>query len=173
MSKDDEPKVPVLRVAKEIVRAGKSELSFEPGDFQSRVKARFYRRIDEMSHRVDRETVFGSKELMVSMAGTDRILAWLEIPAFATWFTDAELISDLIASHQERNIRAIVAVRDGEHTSDGDKIKAARTMLELADAFPGKKSEVRFLDDRINDMTESETEKEIRKLQAKMESEDD
>ena len=173
MSDDERTPIPVLRQASaDIARAARNEETFTPGDFQKRVKARFYRRIDEMSHQVDRETVFASKDLVVQMAGTDRIVAWLEDPAFASWFVDADFLIDTISSLQSGAVSVIKEVMESDDASDGDRLKAARTALELADAFPGRKSEVKFLDERINELTESETDKELARLRAKMGDDD-
>jgi hypothetical protein len=174
MTDDDRTTIPTLRAAtKDLTQAANNEMSFNPGDMQNRVKARFYRRMDEMSHVVDKETVFDSKKLVVELAGTERILSWLENPSFAAWFVDAEYLSDTIASEQQRSLAAITAVRDGERTSDADVLKAARMLLELGDQFPGKKSEVKFLDDRINDMSDGETDKEIKRLQSQLGNDDE
>ena len=130
-----------------------TEASFNPNDFQQRVKARFWRRLEEMSHVYDRETAFKSKDAMLELAGTPRVFQWLQEDSFASWFSDSDYIGDLIQSQAERSVRTLVEVRDDEDTSDGDRLKAARTLLELADAFPGRKSEVRFIDDQLEGMS--------------------
>ena len=161
--------IPTLRKATgDLKRAANSELRFNPNDLQCRIKARFYRRLDELSHIIDKETVFDSKETVIELAGTGRILKWLEEPAFASWFVDQEFIVDTISSLQQKAIDVINTVLVSEEASEGDRLKAARMLLELGDQFPGRKSEVRFLDDRINDMTENETEKEIKRLKGQL-----
>lgn len=146
--------------------AANLQVNFEPNDFQERVKARFWRRLSEQSHIYDAESAFSSKDAMVQLAGTERVLAWLEHPGFAAWFTDADLIVDLLDANKYKSVKTLVEIRDDADESAGDRIKAARTLLELADAFPGRKSEVRFLDDRLNDMPDDAVAAETRALQA-------
>lgn len=167
MSNDDRTDIPTLRRAvNKLASDANAELNFQPGDYHQRVKARFYRRLEELAHHYDKETVFNDSKLVVQLAGTERVLKWLEQPGFASWFVDEDYIADTITGLQENAISVIKDVlRDGE-AHDSDKLKAARMLLELGDQFPGRKSEVRFLDDRLNDLTESQVEKEIQQLEA-------
>jgi hypothetical protein len=166
---DDRTPIPVLRQAtKDMIQTAHNELEFVPNDLQSRVKARFYRRIEEMSHQVDKETVFASRDLVVQMAGTDRILAWLEKPDFAAWFVDAEYMVDTIRSLQQSAVKVVADVLKSDDATEGDRLKAARMLLELGDQFPGKKSEYRFIDDRIEGMSEADTTKELAEMKAKL-----
>ena len=163
----DKTSIPVLKKAvSSLVKAGNTELNFSPNAMQSRIKARFYRRLEEMSHHIDRDTAFQSPDTMVELAGTDRIIKWLEDPAFSSWFVDDYYVIDTIASLQSSALRIVEDALVDPDASVGDKLKAARMLLELGDQFPGKKSELRFIDDRINEMTESETDREIKKLKA-------
>lgn len=169
MSDDRRTPIPVLRKAtKQLVKAAHTELEFAPNDLQSRVKARFYRRVEEMSHQVDKETVFASKELMTQMAGTERILDWLENPGFASWFVDSDLVVDTIRAMQQTAVKVVSDVLKSDDASEGDRLKAARMLLELGDQFPGKKSEYRFIDDRIEGMSEADTSKELAEMKAKL-----
>lgn len=170
---DDRIPVPVLRRAvKDLAKAAKEEMTFTANDFQKRVKARFYRRLAEMSHILDKETAFSEERHVVSLAGTDRVLKWLEDPGFAAWFVDEEYVTDTIASLQQDALGVIRNVIKDDDASDNDKLKAARMLLELGDQFPGRKSEVRFLDDRLNELTEGQTDKEIAKLEAALGGQD-
>jgi hypothetical protein len=174
MSSDDRTDIPTLRKAtKDLAKAGRNELEFNPIPFQERVKARFYRRLEELSHRYDKETVFSSSDLTVQLAGTDRILKWLEDPAFASWFLDADYVVDTIASQQQRAIKTIMSVMNNEDAHDGDRLKAARMLVELNDLFPGRKQEIKFLDERLNNLSESETEREIKQLSSILEESDE
>lgn len=153
-------------------KAADNEANFVPNSFQSRVKSRFYRRLDEMSHITDKETVFKSKELLGQLAGTDRIFKWLESPAFSSWFVEDQFIVDTISSLQDKAVQVIQDILSSDDASEGDKLKAARMMLELGDQFPGRKSEVRFLDDRLNALSERDTEQEIAKIQKQLQIEE-
>lgn len=166
---DDRTPIPVLRKAtKDLQKAARNEMRFTPNDFQSRVKARFFRRIEEQSHIVDLETVLESQELVVQMAGTDRILKWMEDPAFSSWFLDREYVVDTIHSLQQKAVEVLSTVLTSEDASENDRLKAARMLLELGDQFPGRKSEVRFLDDRLNELSESQTDQEIKQLKERL-----
>lgn len=159
--------IPVLRKAgKELEKQGNKELRFEPGDYQSRVKARFYRRLEELSHHFDKDTVLQNKDLIIQLAGTERIMKWMEDPGFSRWFLDEDYVVDTIQSKQQNALDVIAQVLNNDSAHDGDRLKAARMLLELGDQFPGRKNEVRFLDDRINDMSSHEVDREIKKLQA-------
>lgn len=161
----DKPPIPTLRPTQKAVSA---EISFEPNEFQERVKARFWRRLDEQSLRVDPETAFASREWLLELSGTDRIFSWLDNPAFAAWFADADYIGDIIQSQVRKNIQKLIDIRDESDAPAGDAIKAARTLLELADAFPGKKSEVRFIDEQLDAMKDDDVAKETKQLMGKL-----
>ena len=169
MSKDETPPrtpIPVLRKATaDIERAARNEMEFTANSFQERVKARFYRRLEELSHIMDKEAVFKSEDQVIQLAGTSRITRWLEDPAFASWFVDEEYIVDTISSLQAKSLEVVAGILANPSASEGDRLKAAKMLLELGDMFPGRKSEVKFLDDRVNSLSESETDKEIKKLQ--------
>lgn len=175
MTDNDRPDLPTLRrAARRVERAAESQDAWTANQFQERVKARFFRRLEEMSHVFDRETAFSNPKHLELLAGTDRIVEWLKDPHFAAWFQDEEYLVDTIAAEQRANIDLLRSIRDSENAHASDRLKAARMLLELADAFPGRKSEIKFLDDRLNSLTEAQTEKEIRQITAKLEgSEDD
>lgn len=155
-----------------MAEAGKlatAELTFRANQFQERVKARFFRRVEEMSHVYDLETVLANKDLVLQMAGTERILDWFEKPGFAVWFLDQDYLVDGIHAVQQDALSVVAHVLHDDAASPADRLKAARMLLELGDQFPGRKSEVRFLDERLNAMSESETEKEIKRLEKALE----
>ena len=52
--------------------------------------------------------------------------------------------------------------------SEADRLKAAKMMLELGDQFPGRKSEVKFIDDRLNALPEAQVDAEIQKLESEL-----
>jgi len=146
----------------------KSEERFQPNDFQERVKARFWRRMEEQSHRLDQETVFASADLLTELAGTDRILKWSESPQFSNWFLDEDYTKDTIMSLQNKAIYTIKDILEDDSTYKSDKLKAARTLLELGEQFPNKK-EIRFIDDTLNQMSMSEVDRETLKLDKQLE----
>jgi hypothetical protein len=153
---------------KSLAKAAHHELKFAPNKTQERIKARFYRRLEELSHVMDKETVLDRPELIEQLAGTERIHRWLTEPAFASWFLDASYVVDTISSLQSQ---AVNVLQDLLTSDSPDRLKAAKILLELGDQFPGRKSEVRFLDDRLNNMSALETDKEIAKLQQQLEIE--
>lgn len=172
MSKD-RTKIPVLKGAvKDIAKGAQAVTNFRANQHQERVKAKFFRRLEEMSIMVDKETVFSNIKLIVQLAGTDRITEWMEDPAFVSWFTDDYWIPDTISSMQAQSVNIISGILNDDGVSPGDRLKAARMLLELGDQFPGRKSEVRFLDDRINSLSESDTDKEIKQLEAQLNEDD-
>lgn len=162
---NDKPEIPTLRPTQ---RQLTKETSWQPNDFQERVKARFWRRMDEMSHVWDPETAFSSREGLLELAGTERIFGWLKEPAFAAWFRDQDYVDDVIRSQVRKNIQKLIEIRDEEDSPAGDAIKAARTLLELADAFPGRKSEVRFIDEQLEGMRDDEVDREMKQLRGKL-----
>lgn len=163
----DKPKAPVLRPG-QLGKQISKETDWEPNSLQERVKARFWRRLDEMSHIYDSETAFKSREALLELAGTDKVFRWLEEPGFAAWFADADYIGDLIQSEVRKNVQKLIQIRDESDAPAGDAIKAARTLLELADAFPGRKQEVRFIDENLEGMKDDEVAREMKQLQAKL-----
>lgn len=153
---------------KALAKSAHHEQNFSPSVTQEKIKARFFRRLEEMSHIMDRETVLASPQLIEQLAGTTKIHTWLGQPAFAAWFLDTEYITDTISSLQAQAINVLSEILTAEGVFPSDRLKAAKLLLELGDQFPGRKSEVRFLDDRLNQMSESETDKEIAKLQQQL-----
>lgn len=166
---DDRTDIPTLRRAvKDVVREAKAEVHFTPKDLHKRVKARFYRRLGELEHIYDKEAAFADAKVTAQLAGTEQITKWLNDPAFARWFLDEEYVVDSIQAGQQDAISVVMSVLKDDDASEGDRLKAARMLLELGDQFPGRKSEVRFLDDRLNQLTEGQTDKEIAKLEKAM-----
>ena len=166
----DEPRIPNLRPTQTAVTR---EAQWSPNPLQERIKARFWRRLDEQSLRLDAETAFRSREHMLELAGTEKIFKWLENPAFAAWFADADYIGDVIGSEVRRSLEKLIQIRDDHDSPAGDVIKASRTLLELADAFPGRKSEVRFIDEQLDGMKDADVRKEMAELDAKLGELDD
>lgn len=165
MSSENRTPIPVIRDAIQAARKqSDAELNFAANQFQERVKARFYRRMDEMSHIVDKETVLSDPHMIVDLAGTERVLDWFRKPGFAVWFLDSEYMADTIASAQSDALRVVQQVLYSEDATEGDRLKAARMLFELGDMFPGRKSEVRFLDDRLNNMSDKEVDDEMARL---------
>lgn len=147
----------------------KAERKFKPTKSQETLKAKFYRRLEELEAHFDKDTVLGNPKLIAHVAETDRINDLLKNPEFSKWFLEAELVSDRIAGLKERSIDVLEDIIEDDDAQNGDKLKAARTLMELNDMFPGRKQEVRFLDPELDALSEAETDKKIAKLAAVLE----
>lgn len=141
-----------------------AETEYRPTAHQQRVKARIHRLIDERSHIIDRDQLFGNTELLVEFAGTSKILEWLGHPGFVAWIYDDHMVVDEIFSMRDQAVRAINEILTDPDVEPKDRLKAANMVLELTDMFPGKRNEVRFLDERLNSLSSNETDREIQRL---------
>lgn len=160
--------VDIKKLAKSVQRNLDRESRFRPTQFQERVKVRFWRRLNERSHLYDEETALKNRDIIIELAGTDAIMDWVQTPEFANWFLDSDYLTDLIASMQPEAVRTLIEIQRSDTASEADRLKATRMLLELGDQFPGRKSEVRFLDDRLNSMSDNEVDKETARLQAQL-----
>ena len=135
---------------------------------RAKAKERFYRRLQESEHIVDKEMVFKSPELLEQLAGTSRIHRWLEDPAFAQWWWDEHSVSDELMALRHRAVARLAKIVGDDEVSPADMLKAVRMIFEVTDQFPSKKQEVRFLDEDINKMSDTDVDKEMKALAAKL-----
>lgn len=139
-----------------------------PTPKQERVKERFYRRLREQHHIIDKETAFSSPQWLEQLAGTVRIHEWMQSPQFAQWMMDEHVVADELMALRHRAVGRIQKILENADSADADALKAARLIFEVTDQFPSKKQEVKFLDQELERMPDPQVELEIRKLQAKL-----
>lgn len=142
---------------------------YDPSPNRAKAKERFYRRLKEKSHIIDKDVVFEDRGLLEELAGTTRIHDWLKDARFARWWWDEfDIIDELMALRNTATSRLKRLLADDE-VGAGDMLKAIRLLFEVTDQFPSRKQEVKFIDEELNKMTLDETEREILKLKGKVE----
>lgn len=148
--------------------------SLMPYDFggadshRAKAKERFYRRLKESEHLIDKEMAFKSPELLEQLSGTSRIHKWLENPEFAQWWWDEHSVSDELMALRHKAVSRLSKIVGDDDVSPSDMLKAVRMIFEVTDQFPGRKQEIRFLDSELNSMPESQVDEEIKALAAKL-----
>lgn len=141
---------------------------FTPSALKSKVKERFYRRLKEKSHIIDKEAVFEDRRLLEELAGDVRIHDWLKSAHFARWWWDEfDIVDELMALRNTATHKLRDMFNDNE-ISHNDMLKAIRLLFEVTDQFPSRKQEVKFLDEELNKMSIDEADKEIDRLKGKL-----
>jgi hypothetical protein len=135
---------------------------------RAKAKERFYRRLKESEHVIDKEMAFNSPGILEQLSGTSRIHKWLEDPAFAQWWWDEHSVSDELMALRHKAVARLSKIVGDDGVSASDMLKAVRMIFEVTDQFPGKKQEIRFLDEDINRMSDTDVDKEMRALVAKL-----
>ena len=146
---------------------------FDPSILQERAKARFYRTLDQKSHLVSKEDVIANESMLVEFAGTQHILKWAQSPGFSSWFLDEDNTMDYVVSLRDQAVKTIHATLLDDDTPAKDRLKAADMILQLANMYPGKQSTVKFLDERLNELSEADTEREIKRLRGQLATDGD
>lgn len=136
---------------------------FTPDEFQERVKARFYRRLEEKSHLLDRDTALRTPFELEQLAGTSKIHAWVKNPSFLDWFLDEHYFEDSMFALRGKAIRRLEGIIDDPVAMDADAIKAIKMVLEQTNP---KKQEVRFIDETLNNMAPEAVRAEQARLSA-------
>lgn len=143
---------------------------FEPDELQERVKARFYRRLDDASHTIDRDSALKDPKELEALAGTKKILEWIRRPEFLDWFLDEHYFEDSMFALRGKAIRRLEGIIDDPVAMDADAIKAIKMVLEQTNP---KKNEIRFIDESLNDMKPEQVRAEQARLNAAMGIKDD
>lgn len=148
---------------KSIASAIKKHDSWQPEDIHERVKARFYRRLEEKAHICDRETALRDMGMLEELAGTKQIHGWLSDERFRDWFLDENYFEDAMFSLRGKSINRLREIIESDVAMDADAIKAMKMVFELTNP---KKQEVRFIDESLNRMAPEQVRAEQLKLSA-------
>ncbi len=138
--------------------------NFEPSPEQERVKARFLRRLEDKSHLYDMAKAVSTPAVLVDLAGTKKILDWAKQDEFLEWFMDDNFFEDSVLAMRGRALKVIREIMDSDVAQDSDKLKATKMIMELSDSFPGRKQEIRFIDERLNKMSADQVAAEKQQL---------
>lgn len=136
---------------------------------RAKAKERFYRRLKEQSHLVDKEMAFRDPQLLEDLAGTTKVHKWLEDVEFAAWWWDEHSVADDLMALRHKAVSKLRGLLDDEEVAASEVLKAIRLVFEVTDQFPSKKQEVRFLDKELDAMPDNLVDAEIKQLQAKLE----
>lgn len=135
---------------------------------RAKAKERFYRRLKEAEHVIDKQMVMDRPDLLEQLAGTSRIHKWLESPDFASWWWDEHSVADELMALRYKAVNKLAKIMSDDDVSPADVLKAVRMIFEVTDQFPSKKQEVRFLDSDLENMPIGQVDSEIKRLQAKL-----
>lgn len=162
---------------KELYRAFKklanSDLmsDFEPNKMQNRAKIRFIHNLSEQAAVLDKESL--TLDDIAKLADTDRVKDWaVHSPNFLPWFLDLDRTGLDLQAHAEAAIKLLRDIMDAEPEpkilTAKDKVNAANILLQLADRFPSKRKEIRWLDQEVGKLTEGEVQKQIEEYKKKL-----
>ena len=150
---------------------GKALMPYDFGGSDShraKAKERFYRRLKEAEHVIDKEMVANRPDLLEQLAGTSRIHKWLESPDFAAWWWDEHSVADELMALRYKAVSRLTKIVSDDDVSPADVLKAVRMIFEVTDQFPSKKQEIQFLDKDLENMPIGQVDSEIKRLQAKL-----
>lgn len=150
---------------KSIASAIKKHDGWEPNDLHERVKARFYRRLEEHSLLYDRETALRDMTILEELAGTKQIHGWLSDERFRDWFLDEHYFEDAMFSLRGKSIARLREIIESDVAMDADAIKAMKMVFELTNP---KKQEVRFIDETLEKMGAEQVRAETLRLKASL-----
>ena len=133
---------------------------------QRMAKSRLAQHIKDNPATVSMETLTVAE--MSKICKTTSLPKWLLDEEFAKWWYDADTVSTTVLACQEIAVERLLHIlqhpieggRDAIITSK-DVLNAAKTILELGDAFPKSKKEIVFADRKINNMDEDQVAKEL------------
>jgi hypothetical protein len=106
------------------------------------------------------------------MAGTPKVKDWLANPAFGIWFSDQEHYGSLALAYSEIALEKLYDILStpldpsDRTVTARDQISAAKEILLLADRYPTKRKEVRFLDKDLDKLPDHEVESTLAEYKA-------
>jgi hypothetical protein len=141
---------------------------FEPTEAHATAKAKLYAWLDARKGLVGIETLT-QDELGVA-CGTRRVLDWLKDAEFASWLYERDAFGIKVQALKEAALAVLRDVALGEDgaTATKDRLKAAELLLILANAFPAKTKEVKFLDRDLNEMPEHDVDRQLVEARKKL-----
>lgn len=143
---------------------------WEPKEEHERIKARFYRRLEEKSHQYDRDAALHDVTILEELTGTTKIHALLKDERFREWFLDEHYFEDMMFSLRGKSINRLREIIDSDVAMDADAIKAIKMVLEQTNP---KKQEMRFIDETLNRMPAEQVRSEQARLSAALGELDD
>jgi hypothetical protein len=148
--------------------AGVDLTQFRPNDTQARAKARLHEQLRRREGVIEFANLTAQE--LADLAGTQRVLQWLREPGFAAWFADKDTFVYEAIALKETVIAVFRDIMRADYEpgilTAKDKIKAGTELLKLADAYPVKQREVRFLDKDLESMPPDMVQAELTRIRA-------
>lgn len=130
------------------------------------------------AHMTDHPPLPGTVDLdyIAKFSGSRKIEEWAANPEFIYWILDREYDSHAKKAIEMSMVRVLLDIaegrseeikfsKDGEAyaspTANKDRAKAAEILLNYSDSMPSKKKEIRYLDEGLGRMTETEVDRQI------------
>lgn len=141
---------------------------------QRLAKVRLYKHLDNHAATLSIDKM--SIEGMGVVSKTKKLAHWLTDEEFHNWWFEKDTLKTTVKSYAEVAVARLYEIvttpiesgRDAA-VSAKDVMAAAKTLLELAEAFPSKNKEVVFADSRLNKMQDAEVERELEAMKMKLE----
>ena len=101
-------------------------------------------------------------------SGSNNVEKWAAAnELFTFWILDVQYDEHKMSILRDLAISSLVATLKGDYIekirTEKDKIKAAEILLNLVDAFPSAKKEVRYLDEGVNRMSDADVQRDLAK----------
>jgi len=140
---------------------------FTPSYSQRMAKSRLYKWLSTHEARVRLEDMTVSA---ISAAAKAPLMnEWLsKSQEFADWLYERDTITTKVHAYSEIALDRLYNIVTDSDAQTGDIIKAAKLILELADAFPKKGGSVVFADKALNEMSDDQVQKELDAYRAKL-----
>jgi hypothetical protein len=140
---------------------------YSPTYSQRMAKSRLYKWLGTHEARVRLEDMTVSA--ISAAAKAPQMNEWLSKSSeFADWLYERDTISTKVHAYSEIALDRLYNIVSDETSETGDIIKAAKLLLELADAFPKKGGSVVFADKALNEMSDDQVQKELEAYKAKL-----
>lgn len=153
---------PIGKILKEIDQSGLC--NFEPSKSQKVAKTRFWRTIRAnplLATSIEDFTL----DALVMHSGAKRLTDWIDKePLFLAWFCDENFEEITIQSMAMDALKEVYDIMtspmEEKMLTAKDKLNAANLLLQLADKFPNKRTEVRWADRDVGRMGEEDVRRE-------------
>jgi hypothetical protein len=134
-------------------RALASEVLFKPTKPQQRIKARFWSRFESGPFSSSPSSITAAD--VSKLTGSTSISRWWGKPGFREWFLNKSENEERLQGMFETSLDSLEEILMNPEARPSEKISAAKLIAELSGKL-NKKSETKFADEAINNMSEKQ-----------------
>lgn len=144
---------------------------FKPNNAQRMAKERLLSAMEELEGQLDMESL--SITQIVNLTGCSEIEKWVDSDAsFLPWILDTDHQSHRLKALFDKGLDEMESILDSDYEpkilTAKDKIAVFNILAQLADKQPAKRKEVKWIDESVGQMEDTEVAKELAKARQKL-----